>query len=189
MPLRKKRQRFVEEYLLDLNAAQAAIRAGYSEKTARTIGQHLLTKIDVQAAIEARQKALQETIAVTQETVIKELARIGFANMHHYATWGQQGISLKDSQHLTYEQGAVIAEVSESRDGRVRFKLHSKPEALDKLCRHLGLYDADKSQAPETHIHMHVETARAKVHRKLATMTDRYQQSEALNGHSTPLSD
>lgn len=68
-----KKQRFVDEYVLDLNATQAAIRTGYSAKTARQIGQRLLTNVDIQEAIAAAQEQLRERTLVTQEDVIKGL--------------------------------------------------------------------------------------------------------------------
>jgi phage terminase small subunit len=78
--LTAKQQRFVEEYLVDLNATQAAIRAEYSEKTARQQGQHLLTNIDIQEAIQRGKKELSEKTKITQERVINELAKVAFAD-------------------------------------------------------------------------------------------------------------
>ena len=66
-----KQQRFVEEYLVDLNATQAAIRAGYSEKTARSQGQRLLTNVDIAMAIEAGQTERSERTEVTQDYVLE----------------------------------------------------------------------------------------------------------------------
>ncbi len=65
-----KQQRFVTEYLVDLNATQAAIRAGYSEKTARSQGQRLLTNVDIAMAIEAGQAKRSERTEVTQDYVL-----------------------------------------------------------------------------------------------------------------------
>lgn len=73
MALTAKQQRFVEEYLIDLNATQAAIRAGYSEKTAYSIGQENLKKPDIAAEIEKRQDKLGEEAEITAEWVLKEL--------------------------------------------------------------------------------------------------------------------
>jgi phage terminase small subunit len=67
---------FVREYLVDLNAAAAARRAGYSEKTARKIGQENLTKPDIAAAIEAAQRERAERVQVTAEEVLQRLAEI-----------------------------------------------------------------------------------------------------------------
>lgn len=82
--LTEKQKRFVEEYLVDLNATQAAIRAGYKEKTARTIGAENLTKPDIAAAIQKAIADRQERTAITQDMVLKELAVIGFGKASDY---------------------------------------------------------------------------------------------------------
>lgn len=74
--LTPKQQRFVEEYLIDLNATQAAIRAGYSEKTAKSIGQENLTKPDIQKAIEEAQNKRTEQTQIDSAYVLKRLVEI-----------------------------------------------------------------------------------------------------------------
>lgn len=71
--LTPKQQRFVDEYLIDLNATQAAIRAGYSEKTAYSIGDENLKKPDIKKAIEQAQQERQKRTLVTQDDVIRGL--------------------------------------------------------------------------------------------------------------------
>lgn len=72
-PLNAKQQRFVQEYLVDLNATQAAIRAGYSEKTANEQGSRLLANVSVAAAVHGAMAALAEKIELTAEWVCHEL--------------------------------------------------------------------------------------------------------------------
>lgn len=74
--LTPKQQRFVEEYLIDLNATQAAIRAGYSEKTAKSIGQENLTKPDIQKAIEEAQNKRTEQTQIDAAYVLRRLVEI-----------------------------------------------------------------------------------------------------------------
>lgn len=74
--LTAKQKRFVEEYLIDLNATQAAIRAGYSEKTARQIGEQNLSKLDIKSAIEEAQSKRAERTELTQDYVIRELIKV-----------------------------------------------------------------------------------------------------------------
>lgn len=82
--LTEKQKLFVAEYLVDLNATQAAIRAGYSEKTAEQIGYQLLQKTLVQDAIqEAREKRQQRT-EITQDMVVEELRAVAFAKAADY---------------------------------------------------------------------------------------------------------
>lgn len=73
MTLNDQQQRFVEEYLIDLNATQAAFRAGYSEKTAKQQGSRLLTHVDVQKAITAAQEARSKRVGVTQDYVLQSI--------------------------------------------------------------------------------------------------------------------
>lgn len=75
-PLTPKQQRFVEEYLIDLNATQAAIRAGYSARTAKSIGQENLTKPVIAAAIAAAKEARSERVQVDQDYVLGNLMEI-----------------------------------------------------------------------------------------------------------------
>lgn len=74
--LTDKQKRFVEEYLVDLNATQAAIRAGYSVKTARSQGQRLLTKADIQAALARRQETYAKRVEWTVEDILADLRTI-----------------------------------------------------------------------------------------------------------------
>lgn len=78
--LTEKQKRFVQEYLVDLNAAQAAIRAGYKEKAARSVGAENLTKPDIQKAIQSAIKERQDRTGITQDRVLKELGKVAFAD-------------------------------------------------------------------------------------------------------------
>ena len=78
--LNEKQQRFVEEYMIDLNATQAAIRAGYSVKSASDIGGQLLGKTHVQRAIARAKAERSRRTGITQDRVLQELARIAFVN-------------------------------------------------------------------------------------------------------------
>ena len=71
--LTAKQARFKDEYLIDNNATQAAIRAGYSKKTAKSQGQRLLTNVDIKAAIKAGQKDIAKRNGLTIDDIIREL--------------------------------------------------------------------------------------------------------------------
>ncbi len=142
MSLTPKQARFVEEYLLDLNATQAAVRAGYSPKTAKQQGQRLLTNVDVQAAVTEAQKARSERTNAEADDVVLELKRLAFSDIRQYVEWGPDGVRLKESAGLD-DASRCIAEVSETKSekgGTVKFKLHDKRGALTDLMRHLGLF-------------------------------------------------
>ena len=78
--LTPKQQRFVDEYMVDLNATQAAIRAGYSRHTANEQGCQLLAKLNIQAAISIARKAQQERTGITADRVLTEIALVAFAD-------------------------------------------------------------------------------------------------------------
>ncbi len=71
--LTDKQELFCQEYLIDLNATQAAVRAGYSERTARQIGEQNLSKLDIQSRLKELQSARQERTQVTQDYVLKTI--------------------------------------------------------------------------------------------------------------------
>lgn len=76
-----RQKRFCEEYLVDLNATQAAIRAGYKEKTARSQGQRLLKNVDIQKCISELQRRQSERTGITADTVLKELEKIALSDV------------------------------------------------------------------------------------------------------------
>src|SRR5574343_1427128 len=143
-----RQARFVEEYLIDLNGTRAAIRAGYSEKTANEQATRVLAKAHIQEAVQLKQRERSARTGVTADRVIKELARIAFADPRKVMTWGPGGVVLRESTELSDDDAALVAEVSETRSengGSIKAKLWSKPDALEKLARHLGLYAVEKA--------------------------------------------
>ena len=76
MALTPRQKLFVEEYLVDLNATQAAIRAGYSQKTARSIGQENLTKPDIAKAIQEAMDKRAEEVQLTSEDIVRDLMEL-----------------------------------------------------------------------------------------------------------------
>lgn len=157
MALTAKQRRFVEEYLVDLNATQAAIRAGYSSKTAASIGEENLRKPDIAKAVQEAQEARSKRTEITQDMVLAELAKIGFSDIRKVMRWGEttvridtdddgqeverpyHGIALIDSSEIDDSTAAAIAEVSEGREG-LKIKMHDKKGALVDIGRHLGMF-------------------------------------------------
>ena len=137
--LNLKQQKFVAEYLIDLNAKAAAIRAGYSAKTAQAQGARLLSHVLVSAAIAKKAVRVMDRAEITAANVVRELGRIAFSEITDFADFSADSVTLKDCADLTEAQRAAIGEVSETKHG-VRFKLHSKMAALDMLGRHFALF-------------------------------------------------
>lgn len=144
--LTPKQARFVEEYLTDLNATQAAIRAGYSQKMAGRIGFQLLEKTGIQTAIQASQLERSARTGITADRVVKEIARVAFSNLSDVMEWTPAGIEVKRSDEIAPDAAAAIAEISETNAG-LKVKLHNKVAALEQLAKHVGLYN-DRATAP-----------------------------------------
>jgi phage terminase small subunit len=149
MSLSAKQRRFVAEYLIDLNATQAAIRAGYSAKTAQQQGSRLLLNVVVQEELSKQQSKVAERLEITKDRIVDELAKIGFSNMLDYMRAGPDGDPYLDFSGLTRDQAAALSEVTveDFKDGRgedardvrrVKFKLHDKKGALVDLAKMLG---------------------------------------------------
>ncbi|MFO1188501.1 MAG: terminase small subunit [Alphaproteobacteria bacterium] len=148
--LSPRRQRFVEEYLIDLNATQAAIRAGYSPGSASQRGSILLADPVVRQAVDAAINQRSRRTGITQDQVLREYARLAFSDLRQVANWGPDGLCVLPSSKLDNDAAAALAEVYETRTaagGTVRVKLHEKKGALDALARHLGLFDAPATGA------------------------------------------
>ncbi|KKK57441.1 hypothetical protein LCGC14_3054450, partial [marine sediment metagenome] len=138
-----QRRKFVHEYLVDLNGTRAAMRAGYSEKTANEQAAQLLANLSVSQAVEAGHQRLAELVKVRQYEIVREFRNLGFSDMRHFSEWGKNGVTLTDSKELTREQAACVAEVSQTiteNGGTIKFKLHNKVDALSALAKHLGMF-------------------------------------------------
>ncbi len=162
--LTPRQERFVDEYLLDLNGKQAAIRAGYSEKTAEVQASRLLSNVKVQAQIQKRRQERVERTEITQDMVLYELATIAFANAADYAAVVEREATLqtedgdviqlydKDGNKVMYrtvepvltadltdKQKRALAVIKKGRDG-FEVKPYDKVRALELLGKHLGMF-------------------------------------------------
>jgi phage terminase small subunit len=143
--LTDKQQEFVRQYLVDMNATAAYKRAGYAAEgnAAEAAASRLLRNVKIAAAIQAAMNERAERTAVTADRVLQELARIGFSDMRNYTKWGPDGVVLRSSEEMDDEEAAAVAEVSQTitqGGGSLKFKLHSKVDALTKLGQHLGMF-------------------------------------------------
>lgn len=147
--LTEKQKRFVEEYLVDLNATQAAIRAGYSEKTAQEQSSRLLSNVMVQEAV---QKAVADRSArteITQDAVLRELAAIGFSRATDFAKITANGcVKLTPTVLLSDEQQRAVASIKKGKYG-VELRLHDKLGALQLIGRHIGMFTGKEEQKDE----------------------------------------
>lgn len=182
MALTPKQRRFVDEYLIDLNATQAAIRAKYSAKTAASIGEENLRKPEIAEAIHQRMRDRERRTEITQDKVLQELAKIGFSDIRKVVRWGEtmvrmvdaeegegedlvpyHGLALIDSSEVDDDTAAAIAEVSQGRDG-LKVKFHDKKGALVEIARHLGMFTA------KGHAELDLELKRIDIAKKQAEL-------------------
>lgn len=135
--LTPKQERFVQEYLKDLNATQACIRAGYSAKTADRIGPELLGKTCVAAAIEKAKKSRSKRLDITLDRVLLELARVAFADTGKAVRVQDGMVIAEDTNSLDDDTRAAIAEISPTQNGP-KVRLHDKVAALKIIKEHLS---------------------------------------------------
>jgi phage terminase small subunit len=144
--LTDKQAQFVEEYLIDLNATQAAIRAGYSAKTAYSAGERLLRDVEIQKRLTKRAQDRAARTEITQDRVLKELGRLAFLDIRKaFDADGQ----LKAIHDLDDDTAAAISgiEVSEITSGEnvigslKKIKLSDKKGSLELLGRHLQMWN------------------------------------------------
>lgn len=140
MALTAKQERFINEYLIDLNATQAAIRAGYSPRTANEQGSQLLANISIRAHIDKAIAEQSKRTGINADRVIKELARIALIN-------ADDVINMRDAtvkEGAERDNTAAIASVKVKYfDGEVserEIKLADKIKALELLGKHLGMF-------------------------------------------------
>lgn len=141
-----KQLAFCQEYLIDMNATQAAIRAGYGKAGAATQGSLLLKQEKIQLRISEINKKRMKRLNINADSVVKEIALIAFSNIGNIASWTNSQVTLKESSRLTSEQMAGIQTVEEkvSRYGSaVKVKMYDKPQALVLLCRYLNILDGN----------------------------------------------
>jgi phage terminase small subunit len=148
-PLTPKQAAFCAEYLIDLNATQAAIRAGYGEKTARSVGAENLTKPDIQAEVSRLMADRSKRVEVTADTVLAELLKLAMTDIGQ--AFREDG-SLKAIHEMPEDIRRAIAgvDVFEEFDGRgsereqigwtKKIRFWDKTKALEMLGRHLKMF-------------------------------------------------
>ncbi|MBC1231503.1 terminase small subunit [Listeria booriae] len=151
MSLTDKQSKFVDEYLVDLNATQAAIRAGYSERTAGSQGQRLLKNVEIQNAIAERQKILSEKTSITAQKVLNEYAKIAFSDIKEVLSWDEDGrVSVYQSERIDTSFVQSIQQTTTESDFatiyKLNVKLYDKQKALDALSKHLGLFNVSTTE-------------------------------------------
>lgn len=150
-PLSDQHRRFVEEFLIDLNARQAAIRSGYGAKNAASVACRVMARPEVQEAIAAGQAARSARTEITADQVLKELAKVGFANIKDHLRATATGdpameLALDDADKMAAVSEVTVEDYMDGRGEdarevrRVKFKMHDKISALVNIGKHLGMF-------------------------------------------------
>ena len=154
--LNEKQERFAQEFIIDRCAAKAAIRAGYSEKTARSIGSRLLTKVDIIARIDILRAEVEKKTEITQERVLKEYGRLAFFDIRKL--YDENG-NLIHITELDDDTAGAVTGIEIAREGFGKktedeaptyihkYKFADKTKALDSIARHLGMFEKDNEQS------------------------------------------
>ena len=159
--LNEKQKKFCKEYVIDLNATQAAIRAGYSKKTAQAQSSRLLLNVIIQEEIKKLQNKTAQKLEITHEMLTAEWAKMAFSSFSELNnTW----IELKEFEQLKKDNPNIldcIQEIFTKTETRkeynpetqkkdlnieicyVKLKLYDKQKALENLGRHTNYYDLD----------------------------------------------
>ena len=136
--LTAKQQRFVEEYLIDLNATQAAIRAGYSVNNADKIGPELLGKTRVSEEIAKAMAERSRRTGINQDRILLELAKIALTNIDDIMDFDKGKIKeTATREDLASVESIKIKESDKGREIQVKI---AKPRALELICKHLGIF-------------------------------------------------
>lgn len=143
MKLTPKQQRFIDEYMVDLNATQAAIRAGFSAATASVQGCELLKKPKIREAIDIKMAELAKRTGINAERVVRELAKMAFVNPLDVINVDLATIK----EGINDDDAAAIASVKVKRipteEGDIierEIKLSDKTRNLELLGKHLGMF-------------------------------------------------
>ena len=142
-----KQKRFIAEYLIDSSATQAAIRAGYSPKTAKAQGSRLLTDVDIAAELQAKQEKKLDELDLTAKRVLSEIMALGFLDVG--ALFDERG-NFRPIQDLPVSVRKAIASVEvvkrnltagdDKQDEIIKLRLWDKNKALEMLCKNLNLF-------------------------------------------------
>lgn len=147
MALTEKQKVFADEYLIDLNATRA-YKVAYpkvkKDQVARANGSRLLANANVAVYVDKRMKDREKRTEITQDRVLQELAKIGFADVTDYVTIEGPYVRIKSTADIPPDKIGAIAGIKEGANG-IEIKLNDKGKALELIGRHLGMWN-DKMQ-------------------------------------------
>lgn len=148
--LTDKEARFCEEYIIDQNGTKAAIRAGYSPKSANQNSTNLLARPLVAQKVRQLLSEMAQTSMVTAQMIAQEYKKIAFSNIDDVLVEGNEVADIKTlPKEVSAAVEAIKKTVNENKEGKttsVQVKMHSKLAALEALAKHLGFFENDNRQ-------------------------------------------
>ncbi|WP_410495030.1 terminase small subunit [Cellulosilyticum sp. ST5] len=141
--LTAKQQMFCDEYLIDLNATQAAIRAGYSPNTATEQGSRLLTNVNIRAYVDKAMAERSKRTGINQDRVLIELAKLGFVNASDVINMDKAKVLANASRDDTAAIQSVKVKTMSTDTGDMverEIKLYDKTKSLELIGKHLGMF-------------------------------------------------
>jgi phage terminase small subunit len=137
--LTPKQERFCHEYLVDSNGTQAAIRAGYSKRTAGSLAERLLKNVDISRRIEELEREILDKLKLTKEKVLARLELIAFGTIEGIVSIESGEARVKDTATMHPDKLAIIQSIKVNERGRVSVSIHPQMPALLELARITGL--------------------------------------------------
>jgi len=136
--LSDKQKRFCDHYLISFNATQSAIKAGYSKKTAHSIGSENLIKPEIQKYLQSKKEKIAKKLEISQERTMLEMARISFSSVLNL--YNEDG-TFKPIHELDDNTAAAIQSLELNEDGEIiKIKLWDKNKPMEMLGKHFKIY-------------------------------------------------
>lgn len=147
-----KQKRFCQEYMVDFNATQAAIRAEYSQNAAKEIGYENLTKPHVLEYLAELKAIAEQKTEDNRVRLIKDLENQAFSDFFDFCDFDGTTLRLKAKSELTKDLRRLVKSIKPLKDGGFELKLHDKDKAVEKLMKHLQMYNEDSEVANYTFV-------------------------------------
>ena len=153
--LTDKQKRFCEEYVIDLNATQAAIRSGYSKDTANVQGSQNLSKLNIQEYISQLQESKSEELNISQNMVLQELMKVAFGDVKNYFDDNGRLIDINELENevsasiksVTVQQEKITSDGNSTFESSIKkIESYDKLKALEIIIKMLGFYEKDNAQ-------------------------------------------
>jgi hypothetical protein len=154
--LTPKQRKFCDEYLIDMNASRAALRAGYSASTA--LNGQLMAMSKIKLYLQQRTEEIAQKVQVTPDMVMRELCKIAFGNMGNYFLPDGR---MKAMHELSDDEKAALWSISVNDDGSgssvtatTKFRMYNKLSALDKIAKHLNFYKPEEKKPEIRYVYL-----------------------------------